>query len=51
MHCKIGVVFIFKLMLILHQGNMIQFKIILFSYVFELDLNLRNQRGDEMLQL
>lgn len=30
---------------------MIQFKIILFSYVFELDLNLRNQRGDETLQL
>lgn len=30
---------------------MIQLKIILFSYVFELDFNLTNQRGDETLQL
>lgn len=47
MHCKTRVIFIFKLMLILHQSNMIQLKIMLFSYIFELDLNLTSQRGDE----
>lgn len=51
MYCKIGVIFIFKLMLISHQSNMIQWKIILFGYVFEIDLNLTNQRVDDTLQL
>lgn len=51
MYCKIGVIFIFKLMLISHQSNMIKLKIILFSYVFEIDLNPTSQRGDDTLQL